>query len=106
TLIEVLIPDFHGDLEHLRQVVEASPEVIAQNLETVERLTHPVRDPRAGYALTLSVLENVKRLDPTRYTKSSIMVGIGETEEEVEATLRDLRAVGVDFLTIGQYLQP
>ena len=106
TLIEVLIPDFRGEVDNLAKVVAAGPEVIAQNVETVERLTHPVRDIRAGYRQTLDMLAAVKRLDPTRLTKSSIMVGIGETEEEVVQTMRDLRDVGVDFLTVGQYLQP
>ena len=106
TLIEVLIPDFRGEVENLRKVVEAGPEVIAQNVETVERLTHPVRDIRAGYQQTLDMLAAVKKIDPTRLTKSSIMVGIGETEAEVVQTMRDLRAAGVDFLTVGQYLQP
>ena len=106
TKVEVLIPDFRGNVEHLRQVVDAGPEVIAQNLETVERLTHPVRDRKASYAVTLDVLRNIKQLDPTRLTKSSLMVGLGETEDEMRQAMTDLRAVGVDFLTIGQYLQP
>lgn len=106
TKIEVLIPDFRGEVDHLRLVVEAGPEVIAQNVETVERLTHPVRDRKAGYHQTLRMLAAIKELDPTRLTKSSIMVGLGETPEEVIQTMKDLRAVGVDFLTVGQYLQP
>lgn len=106
TLIEVLIPDFAGNVEHLAKVVEAGPEVIAHNVETVERLTRTVRDRKAGYEQSLEVLANIKKLDPERYTKSSIMVGLGETPEEVSQTMRDLRAVGCDFLTIGQYLQP
>jgi lipoic acid synthetase len=106
TLVEVLIPDFRGDINALKTVVEAQPEVIGHNIETVERLTPRVRDRRASYRQSLAVLENVKKLDPTRYTKSSIMVGLGETDEEVVQTMRDLRAVGVDILTIGQYLRP
>lgn len=106
TMVEVLIPDFRGDVSLLLKVIEAEPEVIAQNLETVERLTKKVRDPRAGYAQTLELLANIKRIDPTRLTKSSLMVGLGETEDEMLQAMRDLRAVGVDFLTIGQYLQP
>jgi lipoyl synthase len=106
TRVEVLIPDFSGSREHLSAVVEAEPDVIAQNVETVERLTHVVRDKKAGYARTLEVLARVKEMDPKRFTKSSIMVGVGETRDEVVATMRDLRAVDVDFLTIGQYLQP
>jgi lipoic acid synthetase len=106
TKIEVLIPDFKGELDHLQAVVDAEPEVIAQNLETVERLTHPVRDRRAGYEQTLRMLKAVKTLDPMRLTKSSLMVGLGETEEEMVTAMRDLRASDVDFLTVGQYLQP
>jgi lipoic acid synthetase len=106
TLVEVLIPDFRGDINALKTVVEAQPEVIGHNIETVERLTPRVRDRRASYRQSLAVLENVKKLDPTRYTKSSIMVGLGETDEEILQTMRDLRAVGVDILTIGQYLRP
>jgi len=106
TLVEVLIPDFRGDINALKTVVDAQPDVIDHNIETVERLTPRVRDRRASYRQSLAVLENVKKLDPTRYTKSSIMVGLGETDEEVLQTMRDLRAVGVDILTIGQYLRP
>ena len=80
--------------------------MIAQNLETVKRLTHPVRDAKAGYETTLEVLRNVKTIDPSRLTKSSLMVGLGETPDEMREAMEDLRAVGVDFLTIGQYLQP
>jgi lipoate synthase len=104
--VEVLIPDFRGDVEALKRVVEARPNVVAHNIETVRRLTPIVRDPRAGYDQSLAVLENIKELDGGIYTKSSIMVGLGETKEEVVSAMRDLREVGVDFLTIGQYLQP
>jgi lipoic acid synthetase len=106
TKIEVLIPDFRGNTALLEQVVRAGPEVVAQNVETVERLTHPVRDAKAGYRQTLEVLAAIKSLDPHMLTKSSIMVGLGETQEEVLATMRDLRSSNVDFLTVGQYLQP
>jgi len=106
TLIEVLIPDFGGEVPLVGEVVAARPDVVGHNVETVERLTPVVRDARAGYRQSLQVLAAIKRLDPTRYTKSSIMVGVGETEAEVIETLRDLRAVDVDFLTVGQYLQP
>ena len=104
--IEVLIPDFRGDVEALKRVVEARPHVVAHNIETVRRLTPAVRDPRAGYDQSLAVLENIKKLDGGIYTKSSIMLGLGETKEEVVSAMEDLRRVGVDFLTIGQYLQP
>ena len=106
TRVEVLIPDFRGHVGHLLKVVESGPDVIAQNLETVRRLTHPVRDAKAGYDTTLEVLRNIKVIDPTRYTKSSLMVGLGETADEMREAMTDLRSVGVDFLTIGQYLQP
>lgn len=105
-LVEVLIPDFRGDASLLRKIAEAKPEVIAHNIETVERLQRKARDPRAGYRQSLGVLENVKKMDPDIYTKSSIMLGIGETEDEVVQTMDDLRAVNCDVLTIGQYLQP
>jgi len=106
TLVEVLIPDFQGREAPLATLVAARPDVVAQNLETVERLTHPVRDPRAGYRQTLELLARVKRLAPGMLTKSSLMLGLGETPEEVRAAMRDLRAADVDFLTFGQYLAP
>jgi lipoic acid synthetase len=106
TMIEVLIPDFGGDADALATLVASRPDVVAQNLETVERLTHPVRDPRAGYRQTLDLLARVKQIDPERYTKSSLMLGLGETDDEVRAAMADLRAADVDFLTLGQYLRP
>lgn len=106
TLVEVLIPDFCGHVGMLHTVVAAAPEVVAHNVETIERLTPRVRDPRAGYRQSLDVLQAIKTIDPARFTKSSIMVGLGETEAEVDLTMRHLRDVGVDFLTLGQYLQP
>ena len=105
-IVEVLTPDFRGNLDDVRTVVEARPRVFGQNIETVRRLTHVVRDKRAGYEQTLRVLQAVKEMDPTIYTKSSIMVGLGETPDEVLETMRDLRAHRVDLLTIGQYLRP
>jgi lipoic acid synthetase len=105
-LVEVLIPDFQGNIESLQKVVDARPDVIDHNIETIERLTPKVRDRRANYRQSLAVLKNVKLIDPTRYTKSSLMVGLGETEGEVIQTMQDLRAVGVDILTLGQYLRP
>jgi lipoic acid synthetase len=111
-LIEVLIPDFQGDSACLERIVAAQPAVLAHNVETVPRLTAAVRDPRAGFAQSLRVLEQAKRLAeradspvPLR-TKSSLMLGLGETQMEVLDSLRALRGVGVDFLTLGQYLQP
>jgi lipoyl synthase len=106
TLVEILTPDFRGVLENVRTVVVAQPDVYGQNIETVRRLTHAVRDRRAGYDQTLNVLRMVKDIDPTRRTKSSILVGIGETPAEVFETMRDLRDAQVDLLAIGQYLQP
>lgn len=105
-LVEVLTPDFRGDAEAVRTVGRAEPHVFANNIETVRRLTPAVRDARAGYDQTLSVLERMRREFPGVVTKSSIMVGLGESVEEVEATMRDLRGVGVEILTLGQYLRP
>ncbi|MCB9673882.1 MAG: lipoyl synthase [Alphaproteobacteria bacterium] len=106
TLVEVLIPDFQGMAHLLTPIIESGPEVLAHNVETVERLTPRVRDPRAGYHQSLRVLAGIKAQAPKMLTKSSIMVGVGETEAEVLRTMQDLRDVGCDFLTIGQYLQP
>jgi lipoic acid synthetase len=106
TAVEALTPDFQGVLEDVEAVVESGLEVFAQNIETVRRLTHPVRDPRAGYEQTLRVLEHAKRHNPEVLTKSSLMLGLGETEQEVDETLDHLRAVGVDIVTLGQYLRP
>jgi lipoic acid synthetase len=105
-LVEVLTPDFRGDPEAVRTVGRASPDVFANNVETVRRLTPVVRDARAGYDQTLAVLAQMRREFPLVVTKSSIMVGLGEGEAEVEEAMRDLRAAGVDILTLGQYLRP
>lgn len=105
-LIEVLIPDFQGDDAALQQIVDAGPDVIAHNVETVRRLTPGVRDRRAAYDQSLRVLRRAKELNPSQYTKSSIMLGLGETDAELEETFSDLRGVGVDVLTLGQYLRP
>jgi lipoic acid synthetase len=104
-LVEVLIPDFQGEERLVRQIIDAGPDVIAHNIETVDRLQWPVRDRRAGYEQSLSVLRQVNR-ESDIYTKTSIMLGVGEYDHEVYQTLRDLRAVGVDVVTLGQYLQP
>ena len=106
TLVEVLIPDFQGKEAQLAMVAEARPQVVAHNIETVERLTPRVRDRRATYRQSLRVLEYLKQRPERLYTKSSVMVGLGETDEELLQTFRDLRSVGVDVLTLGQYLQP
>ncbi len=105
-IVEVLTPDFRGDTKLIQQIVESKPDVFAHNIETVERLTKKVRDPRAGYKQSLEVLRWVKQVDPTRYTKTSIMLGLGESDEEVLQSLQDLRSVGCDVVTFGQYLQP
>lgn len=104
--IEVLTGDFQGNEASLRTVLASEPDVFAHNLEVVERLSSVARDRRATYATSLEVLAAVKRLAPSRLTKSSLMVGLGETEAELIASMRDLRAAAVDFLTIGQYLRP
>ena len=106
TLVEILTPDFRGVMNNVRAVVEARPDVFGQNIETVRRLTHVLRDRRAGYDQTLNVLRMVKELDPGMRTKSSILVGMGETPDEVLETMQDLRRARVDLLAIGQYLQP
>jgi lipoic acid synthetase len=106
TLVEVLIPDFKGVERDLDTVAQARPHVVAHNIETVERLTPTVRDRRAHYRQSLRVLEYLKGRPEKLYTKSSIMVGLGESNEELLQTCRDLRSVGVDVLTLGQYLQP
>jgi lipoic acid synthetase len=105
-IVEVLIPDFQGEEASLRTLLAAGADVVAQNIETVERLTHPVRDRRAGYQQTMTLLQRIKNWKPETYTKSSIMLGLGETDAEVLACMHDLRAQGVDILTLGQYLQP
>jgi lipoic acid synthetase len=105
-IVEVLTPDFRGDHELVQLLVEAKPDVFAHNVETVERLQKRVRDPRAGYQQSLGVLKVVKEIDPTRYTKTSLMLGLGETDEEILQTLKDLRAINCDVVTFGQYLQP
>ncbi len=106
TVVEVLIPDFQGSLQSIRKVVEARPEVIAHNIETVKRLTPKVRDRRAGYRQSLFVLKTVKELEPKIITKSSILLGLGEEEHEIISAMQDLRSVGVDILVLSQYLRP
>ena len=106
TAVEALTPDFRGVRADVATVVDSGIEVFAQNIETVRRLTHPVRDPRAGYQQTLTVLAHAKRHRPGVLTKSSLRLGLGETDAEILATLADLRAAGVDIVTLGQYLRP
>ncbi|HEV8361808.1 MAG TPA: lipoyl synthase [Candidatus Thermoplasmatota archaeon] len=104
--VEVLTGDFRGDRAHIATVLAAKPDVFAHNLETIERLQPKVRDPRASYAQSLGVLRMAKDIDPTRFTKSSLMLGLGETDDEVLQAMADLRAVDCDVLTLGQYLRP
>lgn len=103
--IEVLIPDFRGRRESLREVMEARPDILNHNVETVARLQKQVR-PSAAYERSLSVLRMAKEMDPTILTKSGMMLGLGEEREEILQTMDDLRAIGVDIMTIGQYLRP
>ncbi len=106
TAVEALTPDFQGRHELVAQVLDAGLATYAQNLETVKRLTHPVRDARAGYELTLDVLKFAKRHAPGTITKTSLMVGLGETDDEIEQALDDMREAGVDVVTLGQYMRP
>ncbi len=103
--IEVLIPDFKGQLAALKVVLEARPEILNHNVETVPRLFKQIQ-PQDRYEWAQAILSNVKPLEPDVLVKSGIMVGLGETFEEVRAVMRDLRQWGVDILTLGQYLQP
>ncbi len=106
TAVEVLTPDFKGNIADLNKLLDTDIAVFAQNVETVKRLTHPVRDVRASYETTLQVLEHAKRYKPGLLTKTSLMVGLGETDEELRETMRDLRDINVDIVTFGQYLRP
>jgi len=103
--VEVLIPDFEGDAAALQTVMDARPEILNHNLETVKRLQRRVR-AKAFYERTLEVLQRAKAMRPDGRTKSGIMLGLGETREEISETLRDLRAVDCDIVTVGQYLRP
>jgi lipoic acid synthetase len=105
-MVEVLVSDFAGNERHVDTVVRSAPHVFAHNVEVTRRLTPKIRDPRCSYDRSLHVLETAKRLAPSSFTKSSIMVGVGEDHAEVVDTLRDLRSVQVDVVTIGQYLRP
>ena len=106
TAVEALTPDFNGVQEHVELVVDSGLEVFAQNVETVRRLTHPVRDPRAGYEQSIEVLRYAKAHHPSVLTKTSLMLGLGERNNEIMQTMHDLRAANVDILTLGQYLRP
>ena len=106
TAIEALTPDFRGRAADVARVVDSGVDVFAQNLETIERLTHPVRDPRAGYRQTLDVLRQAKARRNEVLTKTSLMLGLGETDDEILRSLDDIASVGVDIVTFGQYLRP
>jgi len=106
TAVEALTPDFNGVVGDVKKVVMSGLDVFAQNIETVERLTSTVRDPRAGYKKSLDVLAKAKSMNPDVLTKSSLMLGLGESEDEVLRTMRDLREQNVDIVTLGQYLSP
>lgn len=105
-IVESLIPDFHGDTECLLKIVEANPDVIGHNIETVKEFQALARDKRAGYGLSLEVLKKIKLLSSSAYVKSSLMLGLGETEEMVLRAMDDLKHAGVEILTLGQYLRP
>jgi len=104
--VETLTPDFQGSLVDVETVLQGGQDVFANNLETVRRLSPQVRDPRAGYDQTLKVLSHAKEVRPEVLTKSSLMLGLGESDEEIRQTMRDLRVAGVDIVTFGQYLRP
>jgi len=104
--VEALTPDFQGVMKDVETVMDSGLDVFAQNVETVRRLTHPVRDPRAGYDQTIAVLAHAKQYKPAVLTKTSLMLGLGETDEEIAQCMDDLRAANVDLLTLGQYLRP
>ena len=104
--VEILSGDYRGDLAALDVVMDSQPDVFAHNLETVRRLSPGVRDKRAKYDQSLAILAHAKRRAPERFTKTSLMLGLGETDAELEASMDDARAVGVDIFTMGQYLQP
>jgi lipoic acid synthetase len=106
TIVESLIPDFRGDESSIKEIIKSEPKVISHNIETIQRLTPKVRDARASYEQSLLVLKKIKDINSMIYTKSSIMLGLGEAEDEVIQTIKDLKSVGVSILTIGQYLQP
>ncbi len=105
-LIELLIPDFQGDPKALQKIATSQSEVIGHNLECTKNVTAKVRDPRAGYEQSLAVLKRIAEFNPTVVTKSSLMLGLGETDNDVIEAMEDIRQTGVSILTLGQYLQP
>ncbi|MCG8338170.1 MAG: lipoyl synthase [Proteobacteria bacterium] len=105
-LIELLIPDFQGDLEALQKIATSHSEVIGHNLECTKSITPKVRDPRASYEQSLMVLRRIAEFNPNIITKSSLMLGLGETDDELIEAMEDIKQTGVSILTLGQYLQP
>ena len=106
TKVEVLIPDFNLNMDSLKKVIDSKPDVIAHNVETVKRLTPLVRDKRAGYEKSLTVLKKIKEISPDMVTKSGIMIGLGEMEDEITEAMKDIKDTGCEIITIGQYLRP
>ena len=105
-MVEALVPDFEGKKKSISVLLNSKLDVFAQNVETVERLTKKVRDPRAGYFRTINVLKEANKISPEVLTKTSLMLGLGETTKEIESTLIDAFSVGVEILTLGQFLRP
>ncbi|MFH1588574.1 MAG: lipoyl synthase [Candidatus Diapherotrites archaeon] len=105
-IIELLIPDFNGNKNCLDAIIKSNPNVIGHNIETVKRLQEKIRDRKANYSQSLNVLKYIKKNSPKTFTKSSLMLGLGETEKEILGVMDDLRKIKVDFLALGQYLQP
>lgn len=103
--VEVLIPDFNGNINSLKRVLDSNPDVVNHNIEVVQNLFSEIR-PQGYYNISLDVLKNIKKINKSMKTKSGLMVGLGESKEQILKTMSDLRDVGVDYLTIGQYLQP
>ncbi len=104
--IEVLIPDFNGNIKNLKKVVDEKPDVIAHNLETVKRLSPQIRDSKSSYEKSMTVLKNIKKIDPKIKTKTSLLLGMGEGKNEVIESMKDIREIDVDYIVLGQYLQP
>lgn len=105
-LVELLTSDFKGKIDSVKAVVDSSPDVFAHNVETVERLQHPVRDPRANFNQSLAVLKAAKEMNPNVFTKTALMLGLGETEDEIIDAMHAARENSVDILTLGQYMRP
>ncbi|EKE02221.1 MAG: hypothetical protein ACD_20C00410G0007 [uncultured bacterium] len=105
-IVEVLIPDFKGSIDSLKNIIKSAPDIIGHNIETVERLTPLIRDKRASYEQSLNIHRTIKDINKKMLTKSSIQVGFGETQQEIISALKDLRKYKTDIITIGQYLRP